>query len=252
MPSVGKPTNVKGNYASGNAKWQEVKRAYESAIQHGGVPIMPFAQGMQFVRDVWRPHYNGTGICQALVNYWIAEHAGGGSLWNTLFDQGRLNSGKLIEIANQQNAFGSNLNGENASAMQKLRSAVFLSGKGVVRRPDIVSRRAEPISGAKLDAFDASLGLRLGRAIGYDGMANATEGGYRMISFTSGGAASHVTCAWVQRDIAFFDPNYGEIYFESKAQFAPWFAQFWADSYVNSFTGYDIRDFAGDARFGRR
>ena len=55
----------------------------------------------------------------------------------------------------------------------------------------------------------------------------------------------------MQWDIAFFDPNYGEFYFEDKSRFAPWFAQFWADSYANCFSGYDIRDFAVDARFGR-
>lgn len=171
------PRSVWGNYATGNAKWQEVKRAYESAMRYGGVPIMPFAQGMQFVRDVWRPHYNGTGICQALVSYWIAEYAAGGSLWNVLMDQGRVNSGRLVEIARQQNAFGSHLNGDDASAMQKLRSMAFLTSRGVVRRPGIVSRQAVVISGAKQNAADTSLGMQLGHAIAYKGMENATEGG---------------------------------------------------------------------------
>jgi hypothetical protein len=36
--------------------------------------------------------------------------------------------------------------------------------------------------------------------------------------------------AWVAEDVAFFDPNYGEFWFERPATFVNWFTTFWHKS----------------------
>lgn len=243
-PVVGSPT-LNTQKPQGTLKFNEVKRAYEGCLRFGGTPIMAFGQGQSFVREAWKPHYVGTGICQALVNYWIADHASGSSLWTRLYDRGVFNPETIVDIAKQQGQFGRTDNkGTDTKLLQKLRSEAFLERRGLGRRRDV--RGGDTLlhtGGAKEDPFDVSRGWRIGNGIAYQGMANAPGGCYRMISFTSS-TVSHVTCAWVQRDIAFFDPNYGEFWFENKKSFVQWFSLFWITDTYDNFDGYEIRDYS--------
>jgi hypothetical protein len=233
--AVGGPTNVQGNYATGNAKFQEIKRAYDSCLAHGGVPIMPFAQGLPYVRGAWKQEYVGTGICQALVNYWLADHASGSSLWTRLYDGGKFQPEAILDIGRQQGLFGQPDGlGTSGKILQKLRSEAWLERRGL----RMITQ--QPYTGG--DRGDLR-GWRIGYDIANKGMANKPGGCYRMISFTSG-TISHVVCAWVQRDVAFFDPNYGEFWFESREKFVPWFQTFWDTDTYDNFDGFEIRDLA--------
>ena len=252
-PKVSKPTLV-AQKPQGTLKFSQVKRAYEACLQFGGRPVMGFGQGQWLVREAWKPYYTGTGICQALVNYWIADHAADSSLWARLFSSaGVFQPANIVEIAQQQGLFGkADEHGTNTKVLQKLRSENFLKSKGLLRRNDIVSGQAILTTGGERNGTnDPTRGWRIGQEIAYKGMKNAYLGCYRMISLTSD-TISHVTCAWVGQDVAFFDPNYGEFYFEDKDDFVQWMSVFWMTDTYNNFDGIEIRDYAQNAMTAAR
>jgi hypothetical protein len=50
--------------------------------------------------------------------------------------------------------------------------------------------------------------------------------------------------AWVAQDVCFFDPNYGEFWFETKAAFILWFSkEFWPKSFYQMMLSDDYRVF---------
>ena len=59
-------------------------------------------------------------------------------------------------------------------------------------------------------------------------MKNGT-GSYRTIGIWGPGGA-HAMAAWVGQDVAFFDPNFGEFWFEKSGDFINWFPHFWRRS----------------------
>ena len=55
--------------------------------------------------------------------------------------------------------------------------------------------------------------------------------------------------AWVAQDVAFFDPNFGEFWFERSADFVAWLPTFWQKSfYSNPAVGlsnrYEVMNYA--------
>jgi YopT peptidase len=51
-------------------------------------------------------------------------------------------------------------------------------------------------------------------------------GTYKMIGM-SGAHFAHACAAWSERDVAFFDPNFGEFWFETTDAFVNWFPHYW-------------------------
>lgn len=170
------------------------------------------------------------------MNYWIADHASGSSLWTRLFNGTKFMPEAIIDIAKQQGLFGMpDGKGTSGKELQKIRSEAWLDLRGLNKlAPSAI------VGGAQQD----NRGWVIGQDICYEGMSNKPGGCYRMISLTSD-TISHVVCAWVHKDIAYFDPNYGEFWFEKKDKFIGWFDKYWnTDTYNKNFDGYAIRDFA--------
>jgi len=65
-----------------------------------------------------------------------------------------------------------------------------------------------------------------------------------MISY-KGTRGGHVVAAWVGPDVAYFDSNFGEYWFERRDDFVRWFPRYWQLSrYGRTFGGCQVRDFA--------
>lgn len=66
---------------------------------------------------------------------------------------------------------------------------------------------------------------------------------YVLISILGSGGG-HAICAFIGRkDVAFFDPNFGEFYFETRQGFRNFMRSFWdASGYANSFNSFYFLD----------
>lgn len=227
------------------AKW--VKQIARSAAEAGGTVVKEFSQSVAPTSTLIGLHgATKDGICQALTNKWIAEHANDGSLWSWLCASG--GQVQQAKIANLMLNFidSTSMAAPTGIDPQKLISEKYLFQYGVVRRVDIVSGNRVYNEAMKSLAPNPALGSSIAAAMVGRGLKNA-NGSYRMVSF-KGTKGGHVVAAWVAQDVAFFDSNFGEYWFEKSEQFVKWFPKYWqATGYGRMFGGCQIRDFAKKA-----
>ncbi len=216
----------------------------QTATANGGTVVMKYSQSLPPTSTLIGM-FGATkgGICQALTNKWIAEHAAGGSLWNWLCSSsGQVQPSKISNL--MMNFIDSaSMSAPGGIDRQKLISEKYLFQYGVIRRTDIVSGERLYLEGMGNLAPNPAYGATVAKAVVGQGLKNS-GGCYRMISF-KGTGGGHVVAAWVAEDVAFFDSNFGEFWFEKPANFAKWFPMFWQKAgYGQMFGGCQIRDFA--------
>ena len=195
-----------------------------------------------------RPGTSG-GICDALSAHWIKHHSGGGSMWSWLYPNDQLDLHRLDRVLALQAA------GVADDAVQDRVTEAFLA------RCRVVPRQTNHIAiarqfGPRRVVRGLSVPTRVeGQSYVYNafGLARAIaqettlgEGCYKRISISGRGGA-HSMAAWVAQDVMFFDPNYGEFWFETRARFISWFCTaFWYMSpYAAGLSGdYELRSYA--------
>lgn len=214
-----------------------------TASLYGGSTIMKFSQSLPPTSTLIAT-YGATrnGVCEALSNRWIVDHANGSSLWNWLCNaNGQVQPSK---VANVMINFIDTLSmpGPGGVDKQSWNTERYLLSHGIRRRLNITS-------GNRLMSQDLSRRGRGSVSAGQD-LANAlvalrnTDGCYRHIAIY-GPRGGHAMCAWVGADVAFFDPNFGEYWFEKKSNFVRWFNRFWQSTgYSQSYGGFELRDYA--------
>jgi len=194
------------------------------------------------------------GICQALAAKWIAEHANDGSLWNWLCTPGTSNvqQGKIANLMINFNesittnrgsgAFNSTVSrsgSQGGMAWQDVVTEKYLAQYGVIRRG--MAQAKMNSSRSMNSGTGVGLGSSLARKL--DPALWNGQGFYILISIMGNGG--HALAAYVGRDdVAFFDPNFGDFYFDSRAKFKSFMRKFWeASGYVNDFNSYYLLDF---------
>jgi len=216
---------------------------------HGA--YVPFSQCLQPTKSLIESMAaTKGGICRALACKWIAEHANDRSLWNWLcvpgttwvkqgaianlminFVEGVTTSGKLANptVANPMNVGGGDY--------QDLVMDKYLALYGVIRRK--ITR--DIITGYQV----RTAGMNVAHSIinRMDPKWLNSRGSYLHI-YIGGAGGAHSCAAWVGPDIAFFDPNFGEFYFERRADFRNFFLYMWDRSgYKNSFGSFALDPF---------
>lgn len=199
---------------------------FNSAKAHNGHCVMPFSQSLPPVAGlIGQNQQTRNGVCMALVNKWVAEHANGRSLWTWLMDRnGTPDTGLIVNVMLN---FLDTIAGGGGAATQWRNSERYLKLYNVVRRRDIAT------GGAQDWTHDfGSPGPQVGQTCAKWLTQHKTDGNlgyYRSFCFL-GASGGHITTMWIAQDVAFFDPNFGEYWFERKDDFARWFPTFWSAS----------------------
>jgi len=213
----------------------------QHAQKHNGVRTWGFSQADL---GVWL-HYRTMGICAALSANWIKYHAHDDSLANHLGygGVGRLNVGTLKQIA-QEHKDASKTNGSN----QRHKLGLWLKKHG------IVSMSVSRYSTCKKEEGGREV---LTEMLVRDPIFEKNEGVgdcpnieneivnalkkyntcYARINFFSR-RAGHSVAVWLGQptfssrgDACFFDPNYGEYWFENKQDFFLFFPGYYRSKY---------------------
>jgi hypothetical protein len=214
----------------------------QSATGYKGMVALKFSQSDPACRIVnYYKAQNATegGICAALSCYWIIEHADGGSLWDQLCDID--GAGGITRLKN-----------EYAMGIVELQRGLMLHTQDI--RTFMRSRGLEPhtdqeFAGSLRGMLDpGTTNVLTDRAVttaaSEDGTLNctrfvlglcdiSTKEAYLLIKFGEGGwpQRGHACAAWVstigeQTVVLYFDPNYGEFYFENRGDFENWAARY--------------------------
>jgi len=230
-----------------------LKQIRDEAIANKGAYI-PYSQCVEPTKTLIKMlPYTENGICKALSAKWIAEHANDRSLWTWLCTPGTTNV-KQGAIANLMVNFteGVQRTGPLSNPTMKKKDGgvkdtgdltyqTFVTDKYLglynLKRRGIVSTG---ISGKNLDRINFGYGIKTGQQLAVrlqEKYLNSSGGSYVAIGVL--GRGGHAMAAFVGQDIAFFDPNFGEFYFENQSDFRKWFAKFWRMSgYINSFNSF--------------
>lgn len=229
-----------------------VQRVRETATKMGGAYI-PFSQCLEPTATLIRtvPATSG-GICQALCAKWIAEHANERSVWNWLCTPGTMNvrpamiANLMINFAEGVAAPGSAAAnptvrrgaGQRDMLFQDVVTEKYLALNGVVRRGLARTNMT------RLHAYRSSqvMGARIARDLDPD-LWNG-QNFYVLVSILGPGGG-HALCAYVgSKDVCFFDPNFGEFYFDTRLKFKAFMRDFWRISgYRDEFNAYYLLDF---------
>jgi len=218
------------------------KSVRDSAAQYGGHCTWAFSQcEPPIVTQILRTEDTQGGVCEALSAHWILYHANDLALCDRLFPGGRLDLNRMFQVMNLQ-AAGMQASGAwnqdeitrvwlGQRGIRQLKSSVCywpseMNGNQYVpfraeNRPAKSEGRTEMFS---VNTFLTFLRKNTTRPVGPTGPAG---GAYYKISF-EGKFGAHAMAAWVAEDLAFFDPNFGEFWFEKPLDFARWFqSEFW-------------------------
>jgi hypothetical protein len=224
-----------------------------SCVKAGGIVVSKFSQCLQPVDRVvkmFTPKHQkhiDNGVCMALSNKWIIDHAADSSMWNTLTTSG----GQAVNLAVLANIMIQFIDGVSYRSGQDDHAEKLLAIYGIIRRKDIVSKGRFWSKVGNKAKPDKALGEHLGQAL-VANMKNAPGGCYRHIGIY-GTNGAHAMCAWIGKDVAFFDPNFGEYYFADSAAFVGWFPTFIKHAGYNKEYGYfDLQDYAKKAGGGKK
>lgn len=216
-------------------------KLHQLAIECGGACTKKFSQGSDDrTKGVgyWyhqRKTASGArwgGICKALSIYWIAYHANDEDFWGWLFKDGWAQAERAEAICNLHGSY------KTTKLTADVWSASVLAKVGVIPQRanhnggDLkITGVANQRSGSNRSYLAGAL-MASEIAPDYRGV-----GRYKQFSFyhDSGG---HAVAAWVAEDVCFFDPNYGEYWFETARNFRRWFPKFWELTYGPKYTGH--------------
>lgn len=217
--------------------------------RHGGVTTWTFSQtDVAVYRRIFLDPKTRMGICAALSAYWIKCHAHDGSLVNELGGGGvgRLNFEKLREIAMLHSHVSVGADDSQQSYEIKLwlqmHDVLPLAGSREVmldtfrfkgKQAQSFPLVATEGSGASIANIENNIALGLKKFNSC--YARVNFGGKVLFKKTS-----HCVAVWLgqpthrsQGDALFFDPNYGEFWFENKENFFCFFPEFYRATYLS-------------------
>lgn len=225
-----------------------VNRVRATATKAGG-GYVPYSQCLEPTATLIKMlPATSEGICQALCAKWIAEHANDRSLWNWLCVPGTtnvrqgmitnlmVNFNESVTTDKGSSAFNRTVrrgSGQKNMIWQDVVTEKYLAQYGVIRRRLARSNMSRTHSYSNGHAMGARMARDLDPAL-WNG-----QNFYILISIL-GDAGGHALCAFVgSSDVAFFDPNFGEFYFETRAKFTTFMKDFWRTSgYRDDFNAY--------------
>ena len=184
--------------------------------RYGGHCVFPFSQALPPVSTMLKMH-NQTegGVCLALSTKWMVEHAHDRSLWNWLYTGKKLNSDALYNVM-------INFVDDEVQGMDWLWCAdKYLNSHGLHQRTKITDGTSM-VRSSKTKTANRNRGGQMGRRL-MEAMMRGhknTSGNYVLLFMRGNGA--HAMCAWIGADVAFFDPNVGEFWFDSRQKFYRW------------------------------
>lgn len=207
------------------------------------------------------------GICEMLSAKWIETHANESHLSTWLEGAGHAIDPSKIRQLMQLFIIGSSMNRsaiignavKGGDVDQTQATINWLRAKGIIQRKSI--KPIQFLGGASENIANTSTASRAGGGDRHDfaqQMANAIAfsmkngtGSYRTIGIWGSGGG-HAMAAWVGQDVAFFDPNYGEFWFERRQDFINWWPTFFKKSMysmkkVGLCRKYEIMDYAKKA-----
>ncbi|WGE90215.1 YopT-type cysteine protease domain-containing protein [Actinobacillus arthritidis] len=205
----------------------KIKEVRDSAKEFGGEVSFTFAQSKGKVyKEIIKHMETQNGVCESTCAHWIAKKVQEDqSLWNDLYDSGKekkLNKETLDSIKKLQTEF---INAGTATQQFKL-TEEWLAEKGVVAKQKKVgefSRKDEvsgSVSGQNIETLVKAI---------IDTGSDTT--GIKKISINLKGGSHTVSVAVNGDKVVFFDPNFGEMTFPNKDQFAKWMEKaFWQKS----------------------
>ncbi len=231
-----------------------VNRVRATATKAGG-GYVPYSQCLEPTATLIKmmPQTKG-GICEALSAKWIAEHANDRSLWTWLCTPGTMNVrqgmiGNIMVnfIEGDSSSKSSPTHNptirltraeKKANDFQAAATRRFLQLHGVIQRGSARGRMKNIHSYSNGHA----MGSRMARDLDPD-LWNG-QNFYLMIGIM-GKEGGHAMAAFIGRnDVAFFDPNFGEFYFETRPKFKEFMKDFWRTSgYRDDYTGYQMWDY---------
>ncbi|MBW2279888.1 MAG: hypothetical protein JRG76_04250 [Deltaproteobacteria bacterium] len=206
------------------------------------------------------------GTCEALSTYWIREHAAGRSLFTWLYagfeksgNAARgvgMRMGRLTNVMSLQVEEGAEPDAGVHPGRDTASEEWLVAHANDVRRI-YSSRDAMRIPGLRVMGDKALLGgTGETRVFTSQALASAIcdsaghDAGRYLKSGIEGTAGGHSMAAYVAGDVCFFDPNFGEFWFESHQMFKSWFTgYFWhASMYSVGLSGsYSVRSYSGRA-----
>lgn len=213
------------------------KPVRQSAARYGGHCTWHFSQMKNPVRGViGKSGTTNKGICEILAAKWVIEHARGGSLveWLSGGSTSRhdINIPRLAVLAQ---TFGLGRDDQDTTTDAYYRSAGMLPRR---KSRSIMTYRGKVASSAPIHDMEHGLG-RHDAAPALARYVKKTFGAYIHLSI-AGGMAAHALALWVERDVAFFDPNFGEFWFEDRDDFCRWLPEFYRRSLYNRTMGSSI------------
>lgn len=207
------------------------------AIKHHGVKTWGFSQS-DFL--VW-VHYRTWGICAALAAHWIKYHAQEDSLPAHLKGdkaQGPLNVGMLKQIALDHQTFSAKGGGAQADKIERwldTNGIKTMNSSRMVKKwakdGDIMAPGSRPYGQMDTGTLpdienDIVKAMRKFNTC------------YVRINFGKLKGSGHAVAAWLGQptyssrgDALFFDPNFGEYWFENKADFFNFFPEYYRSAY---------------------
>lgn len=212
------------------------------------------------------------GVCEMLSAKWIDEHAHDGHLSNWLMSGGAINPSRVRQLmqwfiigsemkprfmvradAKTRSSAGvkqdEGLGIQGGEVNQDKATRNFLLSRGIIQR----SGGLQNGWGVGSKAGGEKIKIRLAQDI-CD--SRGGTGSYRIIGIYGRDGGGHCMAAWCGlQDVAFFDPNFGEFWFDDKAKFQKWFRdQFYPKSLYSRMMSdrYQLFDYALRFAPGRR
>jgi YopT-type cysteine protease-like protein len=227
----------------------------KSVKDYGGMLTWNFSQVVNPVATLIGTN-KGTadGICELLSAKWIDDHAHDSHLSAWLSNGGKAIDPSKIRMLMQLFMIGDSMEGqqmvdsrvrylaatEKDETNQDVATRNFLFSRGIVRRGSSWTRRW----GAGNSDGGAKIKVQLAQDL-VD--SRGGTGSYRIIGIY-GKDGGHCMAAYVGlKDLAFFDPNFGEFWFEDKTKFTKWFTEvfFPRSTYSSSLNkSYKLYDYA--------
>ncbi len=218
----------------------------QSVLNYGNI-VKPFCQSTDLFGFLAKNRSVYGGVCEALCCHWMVYHAHEDSLWNHLSDT---RSAILYSIAKLQRAGGLAAEqglGKRMSG-QDVISEAWMRENGVVPIHQRLKLMGGNIATTTMTRGSSGRGTTDPSVLAAAIVSGHTGGGaYRKIGVW--GLGGHAMAAWVGQDVVFFDPNFGEFWFESPIEFSAWFPHYWSKSKysVGLKSGYGIRAYGRKA-----
>ena len=232
-----------------------VRRVQNSAKPFGGVHTWDFSQCVEPVNSIiGTDKVASDGICEMLSAKWIDEHAHERHLSTWLCTDGKNIDASKIRMLMQVFIIGMTMRPSKMVEDLSVRNSPvhrgeqnqdaatqnFLLSRGIIRR---TGNPGMPWG------TGTSAAEKIKHALGRDLVSSrGGTGSYRIIGIYGESGSGHcLACYTGLKDIAFFDPNFGEFWFEDKSKFPRWLAEaFFPLSHYTGELGkrYELFDYA--------